>query len=212
MSVQFGSPAGILTTTWANKPASYPTGLPVFISNAGTTGSLWIYTGTRWKPLNGQALLASLDAVSSNIGSSATIVHQYLIPAGMLQTGDRIRARISGSKSGTTDAMTLRFYMGTAGTTSDTQVMSGTVLAAGNRNFGTDIDFRLSSATTLQQLSGITAPFGYSTSGSTAYPAAVSITSAAANALYFSVGIFSGGATNTVAIEDSQIFITSSGS
>ena len=126
----------IPTFTWANKPSSYITGQPVFISNAGTKGSHWFYDGTRWKPLNGSAMLASLDTASASIGSSETIVFQYLIPANLWQTADRLRFWLGMTKSGTTDTGAMWFRIGTAGTTADALIIGANEIAAANQQAG----------------------------------------------------------------------------
>lgn len=211
MPVQFGSSGGILSTTWANKPASYPVGSPVFITNAGADGSHWYYDGTRYKPLNGRALLASLDTASGNITNSGeSLVFQYLIPANVVQLLDRLNLRCTMTKSGTTDTGTLRVRVGTAGTTADTLIFSGSgMLGAAQQTAAFEADFRLATATTLQALanSGSTsATFGYSNQSNNAAAAAPTISNVS-NALYFSVGILSGGATNTVALTDARLWL-----
>lgn len=200
----------ITSTTWANKPSAYITGQPVFISNAGTKGSHWFHDGTRWKPMNGSAVLASLDAASSNIGNSETIVFQYQMPAGLWQTGDRLRLYLGEIKSGTTDTATVRVRIGTAGTTADTQIVGVVTMAAGTRQIGLISDIRLESATSALQLTNSRSPPGYGgTAIANAFDAAVAISSATANALWVSVGILSGGAADTVALVDAQLQLIS---
>lgn len=200
----------ITSTTWANKPSAYITGQPVFMSNVGTKGSHWFYDGTRWKPQNGSALLASLDAVSSNYTNSAGIPFQYQLPAGTLQTGDILRLYFGASKSGTTDTCGITFRMGTAGTSADTSIVATTLMAAGTRQVALIADFRLDSATTLRPMpSGASSAPGYIFSSSAAFPTAVTISSASANALYFNVELYSGGTTDTVAATHAQLHVIS---
>lgn len=198
-------------TTWANKPTSIATGRELFITDAGTTGSFWTYN-SRWRPKNGIALLATLDAISSNIAAAETIVFQYLIPAGLLQAGDRLRLRFSAGKSGTTDSGTVRFRIGTAGTTSDTSLYSGTpLIATTNRSASIITDWRLESATSLRQLGNSAssgAALGYSNVAAGAAAAAVTISNVS-NALYFSVSLLSSGAADTVNLIDAQLELVS---
>lgn len=195
-------------TTWASIPAAGTAGKMVFVSNAGTKGSMWLDDGTRWKPLNGIATLATLDTTSANIGNTQTVVFQYLIPAGMWQVGDRIRIYSTFVKSGTTDTGTWYLTVGTAGTIFDTTIISSTQLTAGNRQIGNIWEFRLESATSLQPIASSAG--GYGTPTSTAQPAPSTISSATANALYVSVSI-KGGTTDTVKLVDGQIELVSSG-
>lgn len=205
---------GVVNTgvTWANIPAAGTAGQMVYVSNAGTKGSMWLDDGTRWKPLNGMCLLASLDATSAAVGNAETIVFQYQIPANLLQTGDVLRFYLTYTKSGGTDLGTLRTRIGTAGTTSDTLVQDITASAATSRQHGFAFDIRLDSATTAQLMPSQRTSVGYSGSTSTTtvgITAATTISSAAANSLYVSVGILSAGTTDTVSLVGGQIWLIS---
>lgn len=204
-----GSTNTILSTTWANKPASYPVGQSVFITNAGTKGSHWFYDGTSWKPVNGLALLASLDSASSNIANTETIVFQYLLPAGLVQTGDRLRLSFGHVKSGTTDGVTFTTRLGAAGTTSDTALTSISGLSASLRQTSSIVDFRLESATSMRMMPNSRVTAGYGTTSAAAWDAAVTISSASANALYFSVGLAVGGTTDTANVTSAELFLIS---
>jgi len=193
------------STTWANIPAAGNAGKMVFVSNAGTKGSMWLDDGTRWKPLNGIVTLSTLYTPSGNIGNTATIVHQYLIPAGMWQLNDVLRISGYTGKSGTTDQMIAYFYVGTAGTTSDTQVNASTWMTAASVSAAYFCEIKLTTATT-SQLNSITSGYGGSSS---AVPAGVTISSASANALYVSFGIRSAGTTDTVKAYSASIQLLS---
>lgn len=201
-----GSTNTILSTTWANKPASYPVGQSIFISNAGTKGSHWFFDGTRWKPMGGRTVLATLDTAPAAIGSTETIVLQYLVPAGLWQAGDIIRAQAFVERSGTTDVTSAFLRCGTDGTTSDTALLNGASwLSSTSKTILGLVDFRLESATSAQQLS---VNFGY---GSSSLGAAspVTITSASANALYVSFSVKSAAATDTVTVRSAAIELLS---
>lgn len=194
------------TFTYANLPATYPTGLPVFVSNVGTKGSHWYFDGTRWKPLNGQCLLASLDAVGSNIDNNETIVFQYLMPAGLLQALDRLVLDIDMRKSGTTDSGNIRVRVGTAGTTSDTAVLGVTSMSATQVSAGLIYHFRVDAATSMTKLGR--GDIGHGGSSTSAIPSAVTISNIS-NALYFSAAIYSSSTNNTVACGDAKLFLVS---
>lgn len=196
-------------STWANIPAAGSAGRMQFVSNAGTKGSVWMDDGTRWKPLNGSAVLATLDAASSNIANTETIVLQTLIPAGMLKPGDRLRVYGVMARSGTTDTGSFRLRLGTAGTIADTQIFSTGVISGTQRSWSGVYETRLESNISVQPLISA-ALYGYSGSTSSALPSPVTVSSAASNNLYLSVSVLSAGATDTVQMLDSQIELHSS--
>lgn len=191
-------------STWANIPAAGSAGRMQFVSNAGTKGSMWLDDGTRWKPINGQCLLASLDTTSASIGSTETIVFQYQLPANLWQTSDIIRVQYLMEKTGVTDTGIAGVRIGTAGTSSDTAIVSTTALSAASRTGLLFLDIRLESATSALQVSS---PSGYGTT-STFY-SAITISSASANPLYVSLSIRSGGATDTVTCKSGLIQLIS---
>lgn len=211
MALLTSGTSGILSTTWAGKPVSYPVGQPVFITNAGTKGSHWYWDGTRWKPVGGAAMLASMDSASASIGNSGTIVFQYQMPTGLFQTSDRLRLYVGMTKSGTTDTSGMQVYVGTAGTTSDTAVLAVTSMNATTLQTASIMDFRLESATSIRMMPNTRLQAGYGASSTTAWDAAVTISSASANSLWFSFVIYSNGTTNTVRAVDAQLQLVAKG-
>ena len=200
----------VTTTTWANRPTTAdPLHLYLF-TDVGSSGTLMRYANGRWRPLAGQAMLASLGASVSGVTNSETIVLQTLIPAGAWQTNDTIRLFFTGGKSGTTDTYLITVRVGTAGTTADTAItgLSGfTGMIAANFSAGWIFDIKLNSATSAQRLGSSGAQSGSFTSSAAAVASATTITDASANALYVSLSIYSGGATNTVSINNGSILL-----
>lgn len=192
--------------TWATKPATYPTGQPIWISNAGAKGSAWIFDGTRWKPLNNQTLLASMDVAVTGLTNVEAVSFQYLMPAGLLYVGDRLRVNFSVTKSGTTDTCLARIRIGTAGTTADAALGTGTVLAAASQFGAFSADFRIESETTVQMLCRTDAVLG---GAATAIAAAVAIANIS-NALYVDCGAVSNSTNNTVGLIDVQLWLIAS--
>lgn len=190
--------------------ASAYTGKTAYATNLGANGSVLQSNGTRWRAVNGTAVLKALAAPVSGVVNSETIVLQTLIPAGAWQTNDTIRIWISGTKSGSTDAYLMSARIGTAGTTADT-VITGlsafSLMTATGLTGGAVFDIKLLSATSVQRTGGTTSGQGTYTAGSSsgAIAAATTISDASANALYVSVSIYSGGASNTVAALTGQI-------
>lgn len=200
-----GIASGVFSCTWANKPSSAVTGSLIFVSDVGENGTIFQYTGSRWRAMNGMASLKTLGTAQTGIANSETIALQTLIPAGALQAGDIVRGRLSLTKTGTTDTGTVTVRVGTAGTTGDTAItgLSAFVaLAATGVSAGFEFEVRLVSATSAQRLGSTGANLtAYAGSSSVAASAATVITDASANALYVSVGLASSGATNTVGLQ-----------
>ena len=200
---------GIISTTWANRPASAGDGQIYLFTDIGSSGTLMRYANSRWRPLAGQAQLASLGAAVTGIANSETIVLQTLIPAGAWQNNDTIRLWLTTTKTGTTDTGLLTVRIGTAGTTSDTAItgLSGFIFmpAAAIVASGGIVDIKLNSATSAQKLGNNTTQNGSYVGGSNAAAATTTITDASANALYVSVAVYSGGTTNTMSIQAAQI-------
>lgn len=182
--------------------ASY-SGYMCKVSNVGgSTGSLWVSDGVRWKPVNGVITLFSSDAQSAAVsGVTETIQRQILLPAGLLAVGDRLVCKISQSKSSTSETATTRVRLGTAGTTSDTQIAAIAAMTTTNVSVGWTLDMRVNSATALQKMGGASTalPWGLSTG---AFPAAVTVTDVTANALYLSFSSFMTSTVETTRIED----------
>lgn len=183
---------GVSVLTWANKPASADASRPFLFTDVGSSGTLMRYAGSRWRPLAGQAMLASLGATVTGITNTETIFLQTLIPAGAWQTNDLIRVTVAGAKSGTTDIGVFTVRVGTAGTTADTSVFATAAMSSAGRTYGITKDLKLTAATSSQDT-----PV-YLGVSSSALLAAVAISSASANALYVSLSWTSGGTTDTI--------------
>lgn len=197
-AAQIPGPSWVVPSrTWLSLPSATTAGLIYRCSNCGTKGSVWMADGARWKPLNGSAVFASLDATSASINNVETIVFQYLIPATVWHAGDRLSFKLAGSKSGATDSYVLALRIGTAGTTSDTSIFSPTALAAAGRQFGEQVDVRLENATSVQTIPRTSADIGYGGSQNAAVAAPVTISNVS-NPLYVSITLRSTGTTDTV--------------
>lgn len=210
------SSGGIQTFAWASKPASWPTNNIVYMSDVGNSGSFWRYdvAHTRWKPLNGKVLLASVDTTSSNItNASETIPFQYQIPAAVWQTGDILRCDVFATKSGTTSAFTATIRIGSAGTTSDTSVESHTTHISGAQQQGASTyRYRLDSATTVRPMhdGGVATGAVWYAGSTVALVTATTITaSAATTALFFDLGAQMSSATDTGNLVMAQLWLES---
>lgn len=147
----------------------------------------------------GRSILKTLAAVSADIANAETVVLQYLIPAGSWVVGTTIEIdNLIFTKSGTTDTGTIRVRIGTAGTTADTQIFSSNVLSAANRQWKGSGAIRLESATSVLPSGGANGGLNPGTANGAL--AAITISSAASNALYISVTIVASSTADTVAL------------
>ena len=88
----YAPPPGFVPSyTWANKPATYPTGQPIFISNIGVNGSHWWYDSIRWRPVNGSVILKTMNTTAAGITNVESQPFSCALPAGFLQVTDRLR-------------------------------------------------------------------------------------------------------------------------
>lgn len=199
------------TTTFANLPTAGTAGRPMFVSDIGPHGSVWVDGGDIWRPESNQLLLAIKDTSQSGItNSESTVLATAALPASFFRVTDTIRVFYSAVRSGTTDTSSLRTRLGTAGTSADTSLGTHTVIASTNLVSSSFIDYRLESDngsnSTWQQI-GRT-DFGYG--GVTTNGAASTVTTAPAistASLKLSAGFVSAGATNTITAQKVEILL-----
>jgi hypothetical protein len=191
--------------TWANRPSPIPAnGTFYFATDVGENGTLLQSNGTRWRALNGRTTLKTLAAPVSGIAAAEQIVLQTLLPIGAWQNRDSLIIQLDTTKSGVTDTGLLTIRVGTLGTTGDTAITgfsSFQFMTAGGVAGGGTYEICLNSATSAQKMGANTngQSSHSSPAGSATGATATTITDASANALHVSVGLLSGGATNTVA-------------
>lgn len=192
--------------TFATLPATAPAGKTVWLSDIGNaiigaspvaaTGSLWQFDGV-WRPVSGRVTLAKLNTPITGLTNIEAVSAQILLPAGFLRVSDRLSVEYTVTKSGTTDSALALIRIGTAGTTADTTVNLGTVLAAGSVYGRFMSTIRIEAATTAQLLGGS----GGLISGVSATPAAATIANIS-NALYINFGARSNSTNDTVGLAD----------
>lgn len=168
--------------------------LPTASSNQGRVcrvtdlnNALFESNGTRWKPVNGRAVIATLDSDWTGIaGTSEQIAFQKLIPANVIKNGDTLLIYGGYGKSGTSETTTIQIRLGTSGTTADTSILLTAPLSTTNISYGMPLEFTRVSATSIERsLSGATQnPFGTTTS---ALATPVAVSSMDANTLYITV-------------------------
>ncbi len=198
--------------TVATLPAAGTAGRIARVSNVGTKPTWFEDNGTRWHVLNGRATVATVDAPVPIAGAGGEgVVIQTLLPAGAWQVGDRVRAYLNITKAGASTAGAVSARVGTAGTTSDALIITGTVLTAAGRDINIIMDIVLVSDTTAQaQSPTASGTIGYGNTQTTgALGAAVTISSAAANPLYITFTL-TPGATDAVGLNAGVLELLSS--
>lgn len=197
---------------WASLPAAglVPNKRALVTDVGGAPGIHVVSDGTRWKPVNGQAVLKRMGAAVSGINNTETVVAQALLPAGILQAGDSIFMRLSANKTGTTDNLTVSLRVGTAGTTADTALTGLSALSVAsttNITAGVMLGVRVLSNTSAQKMGMNGSNFGSYSSGSTAAIAAATtgLPDLSANAVWLTFTVKSSGATDTVGVQELSI-------
>lgn len=205
--------AAFSTGTWANKPAAtaVPSGGLFFASDVGENGAFFQSNATRWRVLNGVASLKTMTTSPAAVAAAETIVLQAAIPSGAWQVGDTIRIRFTLSKSGATDTGSATVRVGTAGTTADTAITglsARQIFGAASRSGGFEFEVKLVSATSAMNVGSTGATTtSYSGGNASTVSATTAISDTSANALYVSLSVLSGGATDTLTVHTAGIYL-----
>lgn len=136
-------------------PATTAVGATATITEFG--GILMRNTGTYWRPSNKTACLLMQTADITTVANTSEQIftaEQITFPAGFLQVGCKLRDASTFSKSGTSETSTLRWRLGTAGTTADTTINSSASFTATTIGGGSLQEFQIKSATTIQRMGG----------------------------------------------------------
>lgn len=213
----FGGPSGggiVASFTFATLPATYAVGQPVWVSDIGRAlpavptaarGSLWMFDGTVWRPINGRVLLAAIDtSITGRNNSEVATTFQYAAPAGFYKVKDRLEMRVTLAKSGTTDSGIFRWRFGSAGTTGDSALTSATVMATSARHAGFIYEGRIEDATHAQAMARNDLGYG----GTNTSALAGQITHGnVSGVLYSSVDAISSSTNDTMSIIDAELWL-----
>ncbi len=198
-------------TTFASLPTASTvlTGSSFYVTNIGG-GAIFISNGTRWKPQNGRCNLYTLDTRFSFTGSATeTVLGQILLPAGLLQNGDRLLIRATTSKSGTAETVTSQARFGTAGTIADTSIVPGnSSLSTTVRTNCFDLQFQRVSATSIQK-HGSSATLSLVSTSTTAYASPVTVSNMDSNAMYLSLTGALNVGVESEALESMEVYLVS---
>lgn len=167
-------PAAVLvalpyTTTWANRAALVTAGrYTAFFTDVGVGGSVWTYSGGRWRPYLGRVRLKSLVTDVSNSGAPKVVLDYATLPAGLFQDNDTLECSVIKERTGgTADTDATDVMLGTVALTPGTTLNLNTNgLATTNISMSLLYKYRRISSTSLRSQSvGGTSGFGNSTSG-----------------------------------------------
>lgn len=140
--------------TFATLPsAASNSGAVVRVTDIGpaTAGSLWVSTGTIWKPVNGRVTIVSSAASASTSSGEVLSNLKFQFPAAFFNAGDRIRLWGSLTKGAATNQGLVAVRVGTAGTTADTVVIpSWAAMANASRTTGFITELTVVDATTMR--------------------------------------------------------------
>jgi len=185
---------------WASRPGSGTVGEIAFMSDIGPAGVYMQWDGTYWKVMAPIAIV--FDITSQDAGSlsaSELVVKQATIPAGLLRSGRYFHIETMFGRNGTTDALTSpRLRIGSAGTTSDAQVLLGLGISGAGRSMVAQIRLAPTSSTNLRTISNLLLGYGYTpVSGSnTAWPVDATVADLDSTALIVSATTQMAGTTN----------------
>lgn len=171
-------------------------------------GNLFFANGSRWKPLNGSCLLDAIDSANSAVANTTEqqlSPNRVAIPAGLLMDFDRLRIFLSSSKNGTTDTTTLRVRFGPLGTVADPALATITALATTNQSYGTILQFKRLSATTVQKQGAGDPNASYGGPSATAYPAAVTVSNMDTSVMFLSITSQMTGGTEVTTLQDMTV-------
>lgn len=200
------------TALWANR-AQYQTNAGVLVrftdvggGNPGPSGgNLMTWNGARWKPVGANLVLDAIDTPNNGV---ANTTEQNLNPnhvavnANLLAAGDRLRMFLSVSKNGASDSATLRLRYGPLGTVADPVIATISTLAGTNQSYGTIIEFKYLSSTSLQKQGNADPSNSYAGGSTGTFSTAVAVSDMTANPMFMSLTAQLSGGTEVVTLQD----------
>lgn len=194
----------------ANFPAADHSGRIFRLTDLGNT--LFESTGTRWRPVNRTALVGSLDTEQAMRGTAETILYQMLFPAGVIKDGDRLRLRMTGGKSGTSETATFNVRFGAAGTVADTALQTFSILTPTNISTGILTDFKRISATSIRKMGQGSQATSYTGPSTGVVLAATTVSSMDGNPMYLTLTNTMSSTVESFTLHDVQVEIASANS
>lgn len=196
---------------WSARPTTSQVGAQIIFTDVGggnpgpSGGNLFFWNGARFKPMNGNCLLDAIDTANSGVANTAEQQlnpNRVAVPAGLISDYDRLRLWFSASKNGASDTCTLRVRWGSLGTTSDPVIATIATLAGANQSYGTLMEFKRLSATTVQKQGNADPSSNYVGASTGAYPAAVTVSNMDTNAMFMTLSAQMTGGTEIPTVND----------
>lgn len=200
----------IITVTWANLPAAASfQGRICRVSNLNN--ALFESNGTRWKPVNGRALIGSIDTDVTMTGTTETVMFQKLFPAGALRNGDVLSLVYSIGKSGTSETTSVGIRLGAAGTTADTSLSAFGPMTTTNQSAGLWAEYSRVSATSVEKCGSGANNSAFVGPAATTLNAPVTVANMDSNAVYLSLTMAQSAAVETATLRRLRLELISSG-
>ncbi len=113
-----------VTSTWANRAALVSAGTTTaFFTDVGVGGgSVWTYSGGRWRPYAGQVVLKNLTSSVTQTTTTRAVMDFCTLPAGLWQDGDILECRFYKAMTTGTDTDTTESAIGTGSGTFGTSL------------------------------------------------------------------------------------------
>lgn len=199
----------ITNSTFANlPPAATNSGRIYRVTDLGNC--LFESNGTRWRPVNGRALIGGMDAGFSTSGTTETIVFQKALPAGCLANFDRLVMRMSTTKSASVETATFNLRLGTTGTVADTAIQNFVIATNTMLSGGFLVDFKRVDATHVKKLGNGANNSAYSGQATSLPNPSVAVSSMDATTTYLTATITMSGSSEAFALIDLSLEILAS--
>jgi len=190
----------IQNTTFAALPAAASSSGLIF-RVTDIANSLWESNGTRWRPVNGKAVIKTLATEFSMSGTTAVKAFEAIIPAGAFKDGDTLQFRYTVGKNGTAETCNLALRMGSTGLVTDTALSSFGPLATTNISNGILADYKRLSATSVRKEGNGANNSAFSGQSTAAVNSPVTVSSIDAAASYLTIWL-----ANTAAVETTTMY------
>jgi hypothetical protein len=185
-----------LSAVWASRALYQTAGAIVRFTDVGPSesgtggGNFFYWNGARWKPVGSNVLLDAVDTPNTSVANTteqSLTANRVAIPAGVIGNFDRVLLRATVSKNNTADTCTLRVRFGPLGTVADPILATITTLAGANQSFGTPLEFKRLSATSMQKEGNADTSNSFGGANANAFPAAVAVSDMDANPMFFTL-------------------------
>lgn len=181
---------------WANRANFQTVGRQVRFTDIGAGdagtggGNVMYWSGTKWKPIGSNILLDAIDTPNvavANASEQQLNPNHQLLPAGLIQNGDRLLILLSVSKDNTAETCTVRLRFGPLGTVADPVIATIASLAGALQTLGCQLEFKRTSATTLQKEGNADTSVSFGGPNAGAFPAAVAVANMDSTAMYLTI-------------------------